>query len=147
MDERSDELVELMTCEGEMQAALVQAVLEGEGVESWRVPSAVRPDGLFVGSGINPTTVRVRRSSVEAARAALERRREESVDLDWDSVDVGEPADRLAARIAERGHAPRRASMSSRAWAPLVWIVVTLFVIAAVKVGVEAIAWLGRRGP
>ena len=39
--------------------------------------------------------VQVRRADLERARAALEKNTSDSVDLDWDEVDVGEREDHL----------------------------------------------------
>lgn len=90
---RAGELVELTTAPTEAQAAIVQAVLRDGGVESWtRKASGFDYLGLGTLSGAI-TTVTVRSTDLERARAALEANRQDSVDIDWSEVDVGDGED------------------------------------------------------
>ncbi len=90
---KADELVELTTAPTEAQAAIVQAVLRDGGVESWtRKASGFDYLGLGTLSGAI-TTVTVRSTDLERARAALEANRQDSVDIDWSEVDVGDGED------------------------------------------------------
>ncbi len=107
MTDQADQPVILRTAPNEFQAGIIVAQLEDAGVEATTSAGDTHSLGVFGASGITLTHVWVRPGDVDAAEAALAERREESVDLDWSEVDVGEPDpnDRLAQRIArgERG--------------------------------------------
>jgi hypothetical protein len=95
--EMAEELVELRTVVNELEAGVIRAVLTEAGIFS----SQHTANGLFLGAfganPFNPTTVRVRRDDVQRAEDVLAANRKDSVDIDWDEVDVGEPEDRVAA--------------------------------------------------
>lgn len=96
---KRDDLVPLTTAPNEPHAGLIRAVLEQEGIESWQHAGDGAALGIFGAALINPTSVMVRREDIDRAQAVLDRRREDSIDIDWAEVDVGEPEDELAARI------------------------------------------------
>lgn len=104
-----EQLVELTTTVNETEAGVLRAVLESEGIESWQYAADGASLGVFGASLLTPTRVMVRRSQAAEARRRLDARREDSVDLDWNEVDVGEPADELARRISQRADAGGRA--------------------------------------
>lgn len=85
-----DDLVEVASAATEFEASVIAAALSAEGIESRVFVSteAVLGVGMLT-LGAQPVRVMARASDADRARAALERNREESVDLDWDSVDVG----------------------------------------------------------
>lgn len=129
-----DEMVELTTRPNELDAGLIRGVLEAAGIESAQRVSGSGTLGVFGASAFNPTVVLVRRDQLDAAREALRARRDESVDIDWSEVDVGEAEDQLAARIARgEGPGPRR---GSKRW---VWALVA--VVAAASVATLAGPW------
>ena len=78
----------------EFEAATLVAILQDEGI-----PAAVSNNApSWTGQmSISPTSrgasVLVREDDLERAREILARRESDSVDLDWDEVDVGERAD------------------------------------------------------
>lgn len=84
-----DALVEIASTVGEFEANIVAARLESEGIQA----QVFRSVGSMLGCGpiVTKDVVRVmvRAADAEAARAALQRAREESIDLDWSDVDVG----------------------------------------------------------
>jgi hypothetical protein len=102
MDGEPREPVILRTAPNEFQAGIIVAQLEEAGIEATTSVGDSASLGVFGASGIAPTHVWVRPDLLDAAEAALEARREASIDLDWSEVDVGEPDpdDRLAVRIA-----------------------------------------------
>jgi hypothetical protein len=51
--------------------------------------------GASMGMGILPVPVQVRAADLQRAQAALKQNVADSVDLDWDEVDVGEREDQL----------------------------------------------------
>lgn len=94
-----DNLVSLTTALNYFEAETIAAVLRAEGIPVFveaNVGTTLGIAGAAIGDAIH---VRVRRRDVERARAALDRNREDSVDLDWSEVDVGEPADPWAGRL------------------------------------------------
>ena len=100
--EREDDLVELTTRPNELDAGLVREVLRSGGIEcSVRAASGIAL-GVFGASSFNPMSVMVRRDELDNAQRLLTDQREASVDIDWEEVDVGEPADDIARKIAER---------------------------------------------
>lgn len=103
-------LTELMTAANESEAAIVRATLQAEGIPTWQFAAGTALLGASGASGMNPATIQVRTHDMERAREALDRVREDSVELDWNEVDVGQPEDALAARIAqgEFGDGPSR---------------------------------------
>lgn len=88
-----DELVELATVHNEIEAGVIRAVLEAAGVESWQWAAPGIALGAFGASMGNPTVVVVRKSDLAAAREVMDRNRQDSVDIDWDEIDVGKPED------------------------------------------------------
>jgi len=138
MAEAHPELADLTTRPNELDAGLVRAVLSEAGIEAWlhTAPGALL--GAFGTLTFVPTIVRVRESDLERAQQVLDRNRQDSVDLDWDEVDVGEPADDLAAAIAATdrgvplGSLPKRSRLLAGAG---MWILVT-------GAGVLALGWV-----
>ncbi len=97
-------LVEIRTAPNETQAAIIQSVLTDAGIESW-TQKASGFDYLGLGTlGFAVTSVTVRAQDIERARAALDANRQDSVDIDWSEVDVGEAEDEASSEIAS---APR----------------------------------------
>ncbi len=96
MSEKSvypDDLVTLTTTETDFQAGILVAVLDNAGIKafSFGAVSAMEP----LGKRLTPVVVQVRQADVDRARAALAQNVADSVDLDWDQVDVGERVDDL----------------------------------------------------
>lgn len=89
MPERPDDPVTLLNAINEFEAAIIVDALAEAGIPA---------KALSMMSGdvyASPTTggrvpVMVRRDQLEAAKAAVEQRRSDSVDIDWADVDVGE---------------------------------------------------------
>ncbi len=126
MDHQPETLAELTTAANEGEAAVIRATLSAQGIESWQHTANSVMLGVWGASGFNPTTIRVRESDLARAREALDSARRDSIDLAWNEVDVGEPEDALASRIAARGrdHAGPSAGLSRSLL--LIWLGVIL---------------------
>lgn len=90
-----------MTAANEREAGVLRAALDQLGIDNWQ-----QTDGpmlaYLAASMDNWASITVRERDVARAREAISGLREDSVDIDWDEVDVGEPVDRIAAKIARR---------------------------------------------
>jgi hypothetical protein len=94
-----NDLVTLTTTETEFQAGILVAVLKEAGITAYSfAASSVIP----LGQRVAPVVVQVRHRDLEHARAALTQNASDSVDLDWDDVDVGQRVDDVEA-AAEHG--------------------------------------------
>lgn len=98
-----DPLVTLMEANGEFEARMIVAVLEEAGIEAHVFVLGNLGLPMPLSPGSRGTPVQVRKSALEAARAALKENRELGASVDWDSVDVG----------AEPPFLPRRRSLRS----------------------------------
>lgn len=86
-----DPLVQAVLAESEFAAQTKAAVLHEEGIEAFVFPAerawtgglAIAPSGMGV-------PVWVKQSDLDRAKSALNQRIADSVDLDWNEVDVGE---------------------------------------------------------
>lgn len=85
-------LVTLTTRPTEFEANALVVVLRDAGIEAFAFGA---PQTLAFGQLYAPVPVQVRRADLDRARLALEKNVSDSVDLDWDSVDVGERVDDL----------------------------------------------------
>ncbi|MEQ9616957.1 MAG: DUF2007 domain-containing protein [Phycisphaerales bacterium] len=96
------DLIELTTTPNEAQAGILRAVLEDAGIPSHlSVGGGVMANAEF-GMTFVPTSIWVRKDDLDQARAVLEDNRSDSIDLDWDEVDVGELEDGTARIISPR---------------------------------------------
>lgn len=82
--------VDLKTLPNEMEAGLIQSILDDAGIESWAVDASDWMLGTFGATSFKPTTVQVRAADLERARTLLDRNREDSVDIDWSKVELGD---------------------------------------------------------
>lgn len=119
MPAATETLVELTTAPTETHAGIIQSVLTDAGIESW-TQKAPGLDYLGLGGfGFSITTITVRASDADRARQALDANRQDSVDIDWSEVNVGEPEDAAAAHIAARPERPpARSTLAIAAWFP-----------------------------
>jgi hypothetical protein len=84
-----DELVTLTTARTELEGSLLRAVLADADIPAFVFATAAATV-QWEGGYTDPIKVQVRAKDVERARAALAKNRQDSVDLDWNEVDVGE---------------------------------------------------------
>lgn len=100
----ADDLVTLMTAETQFQAGIIVAVLEEAGIKAFAFGAL---NALYpISQRITPVVVQVRQGDLDAARAALQQNIADSVDIDWNEVDVGEPDEATASRPREPGRVP-----------------------------------------
>lgn len=93
-------LVTVFEAAGEFEAQTVVAVLADAGIEAHVFPLATIPipDALRARpAGVMP--VQVARADLERARAALAAAREAAANLDWDTVELGDPPPEVAASL------------------------------------------------
>ncbi len=127
-EEDSDELTTLSTAETPFAAHTIVMVLENAGIE------AIALDAIQGGIGLplnkaRGVPIQVRRSDLDRAKAALEANTADSVDIDWDEVDLGEREDNLP--LNTPGRVP-----------PLVWVALgamALLLLAALISGLPAL--------
>ncbi|MCI0363749.1 MAG: DUF2007 domain-containing protein [Phycisphaerales bacterium] len=100
-----DDLVTLVTRPTEFEANVLVAVLQEAGIKAFAFGALATT--LHLGSRITPVPVQVRRADLERAKVALAQNVADSVDLDWDEVDLGEREDRLP--LVEGRRMPRLA--------------------------------------
>lgn len=107
-----DELVPAVHARSEFEAHAQAAILREEGIES----AVFAGERSWMGGGsLNRTEVpvMVRREDAERARQLLTQRIADSVDLDWDEVDVGEREDALPLRETGRTPWPARLALGA----------------------------------
>jgi hypothetical protein len=95
-----DRLVTLLQAKTEFEANMTVAVLADAGIEAFAFGGAY--GALPLSSRLMRVPVQVRESDLDAAKAALASNVSDSVDLDWDEVDVGEREDGLPLRTPGR---------------------------------------------
>ena len=87
----------------EFEAQTKAAVLESEGIDCRVITQTPAWTGsITLGSSLQGTAVLVKPKDLDRAKELLEKRIEDSVDLDWDDVDVGEREDSLPLSPAGR---------------------------------------------
>jgi hypothetical protein len=87
-----DTLVTIRSVRTEFEGGTIAAVLEDSGVRARVFATTANWVGWEGGIG-NSVRVQVRRADAERAEAVLRKNRQDSVDLDWDQVDVGQMED------------------------------------------------------
>ncbi len=92
MAQHPDDIVQLLDAANEFQAGIIVETLAEAGITA-KALTMMTGDANTSPSTGGRVPVMVRRDQVEAARAALEQRRSDSVDIDWNEVDIGESAD------------------------------------------------------
>ncbi|MEM7227854.1 MAG: hypothetical protein AAF432_03470 [Planctomycetota bacterium] len=89
--EDPDDLVTIVTTETEFEAESLAVVLRDAGIDAFTFGSSF--SALPVQQHWNRVPLQVRRRDAERAKARLDRVKQDSVDIDWDSVDLGERDD------------------------------------------------------
>lgn len=118
-----DTLVPVTTAATEFEGGTIVAVLEAEGIAARQVSGVQTLLGLpALGLG-DPIKILVRAGDLAKAREALERNREDSVDLDWSGVDVGAP----------EPFAPARPGPRPSMWRTAIGIILLLVLAVAVS--------------
>ena len=84
-----DQLVTLTSARTEFEGSLMRSVLEDAGIRA-RVFATSATGLQWEGGYTDPIKVQVRRADLVKAAAVLKKNKQDSVDLDWADVDVGE---------------------------------------------------------
>ena len=92
-DARPDDLVTLVVKSNEFAAGAVVAVLTEAGIDAIAFPAV--NSLLPMNDRLAGVPVQVRRSDLQRAQRALNQNVADSVDLDWDSVDIGQRLDNV----------------------------------------------------
>lgn len=88
-----DELATLITTRYGFEAHVIVAVLQEAGIDA-RAFDAIQTS-LPLGGGFTAVPVQVRRGDLARAKEALKSNLSDSIDLDWEQVDVGERVDHV----------------------------------------------------
>ena len=124
----NDDLVTLTVKPNEFAAAAVVAVLEEADIQAWTF--GLGQAALPLGERLIGVPVQVRKVDLARAQDALKQQVADSVDLDWDSVDVGERADDLP--LGSPRHMPLVVWLGY-------WLAIALLVITLLAVVIKAI--------
>ncbi len=99
----ADDLAVAVTAPTEFAAETKAAVLRSSGIEATVIRNAPSWTGhVSISPSAEGASVLVRREDLARARAVLEQTIEDSVDLDWDEVDVGEREDNVPLHPIDR---------------------------------------------
>lgn len=129
------DLAVVAVTETEFEAQTKAAVLRARGIEAAVTSNAPSWTGqLAISPSERGASVLVHESELERARGILASTIEDSVDLDWDEVDVGEREDDLP--LLQPGRVPPLASFATA----VVW-----FLIAASMLAVLVTVFLSSR--
>lgn len=101
-----DDLVTVVSCATEFEAATWVAVLEEAGIDGFVFGGAQA--ALPLGQKFLAVPVQVRAADLERARAALNDNRADAPSIDWDGVDIGEREDDLPLRTPGRMPLPAK---------------------------------------
>ena len=101
--DKTDELVVAVSAMSEFEANTKAIVLREAGIDAWVMPG----DRAWSGAAGNMTSTKgvpvwVRSHDLDTARKALESQIADSVDIDWEEVDVGEMAEEDQSGIDRR---------------------------------------------
>jgi len=123
-----DDPVPLVTTTTAFEAEAIVALLSDSGIRATAVGTHFSPLGMGLGIGLGRphqrVTVEVRQRELDAARRLLQQRMADSVDIDWDAVDLGEREDDLP--LNRPGRLP--------------WPVLVGYVVAAILLGFSLVA-------
>ena len=122
-----DDLVTITKTPTEFQANILVAVLREAGIEAFAFGTV---SGAYVGMGVLPVPVQVRSVDLERAKEALKQNASDSVDLDWDEIDVGEREDQTP--LTHRKGMPLMARISITVAAIIVIVMILDILIAFV---------------
>ncbi|MEZ6232883.1 MAG: hypothetical protein R3B68_01720 [Phycisphaerales bacterium] len=127
MPDDPDDLVMLTSAASELQAGLWISVLESHGIRAVSPGSAATTLRWEVGS-TDPHRLYVRRADAERAREVLDNQRSDSIDIDWNDVDVGTPEDAPEPEASASAGAPSRTAIvvviGAIAIGVFIWLVV-----------------------
>ena len=103
-----DEPAVLITARSSIEAHSIVALLAEAGVEASALDAAHLAAGTPLAEGAHRVPVHVRADELERAREILETNLADSVNIDWETLDVGERGDTLPLRTPGRMPLPAR---------------------------------------
>ncbi|MEM9167645.1 MAG: DUF2007 domain-containing protein [Planctomycetota bacterium] len=106
MPKAPNTLVPAVDAPGPAAAHAMASALRDAGIEAFVFDTAKTALQWEAPGIIAPYQVHVARADLEHARAVLEQNRDDSIDIDWSEVDVGQPEDETAREVAGHAHAP-----------------------------------------
>jgi hypothetical protein len=97
-----DDLTTLLRVHTPFEAHTLAAVLKDAGIEVFVFDSAYAGFGTSLAPGKGDVPIQVRRREVERARRVLSENVSDSVDIDWNEIDLGRREDSLPLRSPGR---------------------------------------------
>lgn len=107
------DLVPVTDAAGPAEAHIIASMLRESGVEAFVFDTANQTLQWDAPRIINPYLVHVKREDLDRSRQLIKSNREESVDLDWDEIDVGSAGDETIAEVNRR---PEREKIKLAEW-------------------------------
>ena len=109
-----NELVPAAFAHDEFEAHTKATVLKSEGIDAFVFAAERMWLGIGLPQGVDArgVPVMVRRQDAEQARVLLEKKIADSVDLDWEEVDLGEREDALPLHPVDHGPLAARVAMA-----------------------------------
>ena len=101
-DNAPDDLMTLLKVHTPFEAHALVAVLNDAGIESFVFDSADAGFGTSLAPGKGDVPIQVRRGDAERARRVLRDNVSDSVDIDWNEIDLGRREDSLPLRLPGR---------------------------------------------
>ena len=99
----NERMVDLVTMANDPEARYIASLLEAQGIRCQVGPAPTLAGSISGYTGASaPHVVRVMESDYDTGQAIINAAKEESIDIDWDEIDVGLPEDETARRIAEK---------------------------------------------
>ncbi len=123
-----DELATLITTRHAFEAHIIVAVLQDAGIYA-RAFDAIQ-SSLPLGGSFTRVPVQVRRVDLVRAKDTLKNNVSDSIDLDWDQVDVGERVDRVP--LTARRGMPLAAKIATAATVTVVLVYLMLALLGLV---------------
>lgn len=131
---------------GPAEAHIVASMLRESGVEAFVFDTANQTLQWDAPRIINPYLIHVKHEDLDRARQLIKSNREESVDLDWDEVDVGEPVDEIAEQTARHQTSDQQAGYFwPISWKNLHrWFFLGILIYLAVMLILNIVAYVAR---
>ena len=132
----SDDLVTLTTAASEFEAQAIVAVLQEAGIEAFAFGAV---QAWYPLAGQIAVPVQVRQADVDRAEVALKQNVADSIDLDWNDVDLGQTEDDVP--VAHPHADVRRPPMPLAAW---LGFLIAVALVAVMFIGAIMAIWPHR---
>ncbi|MEM8757664.1 MAG: DUF2007 domain-containing protein [Planctomycetota bacterium] len=114
MAKHPETLVPAADAVGMAAAHAMASALRDAGIQAFVFDTAKTALQWEAPGVIAPYQVHVARTDLDAARDLLEQNNDDSIDIDWNDVDVGQPEDDTSRELAGHTHAPWSTSTRHR---------------------------------